>query len=426
MTLHGLLEAFTTEAALRLSVATDSGDEIPFEVVETPSGGTGRRRGIPLYCYRPLTGAFIRSHLGLLSALPTYAPAARALEHALGTESYLRARGETKIPELPRERADIALRLFLAKVFEERSRFEYDVSRFGTAYEELERSLYQGLCVTELVAPLYGLDLDPATEELVLGEGLSLVRGQALADSPGELWGEDGNWNCASGGGLLIVLRMAQERTQPPPIALAKARFRRILTALRLFEPGSYAIGAVGFARTDGGVWNAVSLGTTGRSRLLTQIPAAQEDELRAFCSLIGRRLPTAGLGEAGWSLARFEMGCEREHPLEALTDHLLALRALLEPEGPASARLAQRLSVICAPPEGRRALAERTARAIALERAVVMGIAAGDGPGGPEVLVAELAENLRAILRDVLCGHLDADVRTVADELLGEAAEAL
>ena len=32
-----------------------------------------------LYCYRPLTGAFIRERLGMLGALPTYAPAARAL-----------------------------------------------------------------------------------------------------------------------------------------------------------------------------------------------------------------------------------------------------------------------------------------------------------------------------------------------------------
>ena len=47
----------------------------------------------------------------------------------------------------------------------------------------------------------------------------------------------------------------------------------------------------------------------------------------------------------------RFEMGCERLTPLEALTDYLLALRALLEPEGPSSGRLPERLAVICAAP---------------------------------------------------------------------------
>ena len=47
-------------------------------------------------------------------------------------------------------------------------------------------------------------------------------------------------------------------------------------------------------------------------------------------------------------------------------------------------------------------------------------------GPdGGVDAIVSELAEHLRAILRDALCGHLDADLCAVADELLAEAAEA-
>jgi hypothetical protein len=151
-------------------------------------------------------------------------------------------------------------------------------------------------------------------------------------------------------------------------------------------------------------------------------IPAAQEDELRAFCRLVARRDPHP---ELSWALARFEMGCERVSAFEALTDYLLALRALLEPEGPAGARLPARLAVICARPEERGALTERTARAVALERAVISGLAdGGDEPDRPDPLIDELAENLRAILRDALCGHLDSDLVRVADELLAEAAE--
>jgi hypothetical protein len=40
------------------------------------------------------------------------------------------------------------------------------------------------------------------------------------------------------------------------------------------------------------------------------------------------------------------------------------------------------------------------------------------------EVVAAHVAGHLRAILRDVLCGHLDSDVRRLADELL-EVADA-
>jgi len=67
--------------------------------------------------------------------------------------------------------------------------------------------------------------------------------------------------------------------------------------------------------------------------------------------------------------------------------------------------------------PEERGELVERFRRAIALERGVVAGLVRAD----PEVeaLVAELGGCLRAVLRDVLCGHLDPALRQLSDELL-------
>jgi hypothetical protein len=42
------------------------------------------------------------------------------------------------------------------------------------------------------------------------------------------------------------------------------------------------------------------------------------------------------------------------------------------------------------------------------------------------EALIGELGTNLRAMLRDVLCGHLDPALRRVADGVLdGEPEEA-
>src|SRR5207249_619848 len=111
----------------------------------------------------------------------------------------------------------------------------------------------------------------------------------------------------------------------------------------RLFERGGYALGPLAWTRADGGSWRMVPLGSSGRPRFVTFISPSQEDELRAFCSLVVRRAPSGG--ELAWALARFEMGCERLAPFEALTDYLLALRALLEPEGPSSGRLAGRLA---------------------------------------------------------------------------------
>lgn len=409
-TLHATLEAFAADAAGQLAAETASGAEIPFEVVEEP----GARAS--LYCYRPLTGAFIRDRLGMLAALPTYAPAARALAALDGVDAYLRQRGESRIPGDARERADAALRALLSNVFADRSEFGFDPVRFEKAYAELERALYEGRCVATVVAPLLGIALESSTKELALGDGLSLMRGDAVPDAPAEaVWGNGEDPN------VLAVLTVAHDRTARSPVSTARGRFRRVLTALRLFERGGYALGPIGWARTDTGAWRTVALGSSGRPRFVTFISAEHEDELRAFCSLIARRAPTSG--EVAWALARFEMGCERLAPFESLTDYLLGLRALLEPEGPASGRLAQRLAAICARPEDRAHLAERTAHAISLERAVIAGLAPAEP--GVDALVDELAEHLRALLRDVICGHLDPDLRSVADELLAEAAGA-
>ena len=91
---------------------------------------------------------------------------------------------------------------------------------------------------------------------------------------------------------MLLVFERQQDRAIAAAVAQARTRFRRVLTALRLFARGGYAIGAVGWARTDAGTWRPVAIGASGRPRLLTLIPAAREDELRAFCDLVTRRLP--------------------------------------------------------------------------------------------------------------------------------------
>src|SRR5581483_9833468 len=384
---------------MQLTAEASSGAEVPFELVETAGGPRGR---VPLYCYRPLTGTFIRERLGLLAAMPTYAPALRALSGLDGVEAYLRQRGEQRIPAERRECADAALRVFLSVVYAERTDFGFDPDRFEPAYEELERALYEGRAVTTVVAPFLGIALDRDTTQIALGDGLSLVRGDALDEAPSEaVWGDGEEAH------TLIVLTTAQDRDAPAPVSVARARFRRTLTALRLFERGGYALGPVAWTRIDAGAWRSVALGGSGRPGLPRLIAAEQEDELRGFCNLVARRAPRSG--EVAWALARFEMGCERLAPFEALTDYLLALRALLEPEGPASGRLAGRLGAICAQAGDRPALAERVAYAISLERAVIAGLAPGEtDPAHPvDALVGELAEHLRALLRDVVCGHL-------------------
>lgn len=404
-TLHAALEAFTLDVAGALEAERATGAEVPFEVVEEPAGPT------PLYCYRALIADFINERLGLLSALPTYGSAVRGLEAIETVAAYLRHRGVTRVPTAPRERAELALELFEAAVFAERSQFEFSRGRFEAAFAELERVVYQGRCVTTALAPLLGVALDPAATKVALGDGLALVRGEAFDDAPFEaLWGE-------GEASVLVVFTVVQDRRAPPPVELARAQFRRVVTALRLFEPGSYALGPTGWMRADTGRWRPLSLPFSGHPGSEALIAAHHEDELRGFFNLIVRRAPAGG--PLAWALARFEMAAERIAPLDALTDYLLAARALLEPEGPSAGRLVDRLAAICASPADRPQISARIAEAVALERLAVSGSA----PAGPEsqALVAEFCEHLRALLRDMLCGHLGGDVCALADQLLGE-----
>ena len=410
--LHAALSAFADECAWQLSEDTAGGAEVPFEIVESRAA----RRDTPLYCYRPLTGAFIRDRVGVLERLPSYPAAARALAALDGVGDYLRAHGEARVPVEPRERADAALCVFISRVFSEATEFVITPERFDRAYRELEEALLDGRAQAVVVAPLLGLRLVSA--EVPLGQGLSLIRGDELPDAP-----PDAVWagGCGDEPCVLACLTVTDDAGAPAPLSEAAARFRRVLTALRLYDDVRIALGPVGWERTGAGPWSIGSLGTTGRPSGELTIAEEAEDELRAFCNLIARRTPRAG--ELAWALRRFELGCERSSAFEALTDHLLALRALLEPEGPQSGRLAGRVAALCAVPEQRQAVTERVAHAASMERAIIAGLAPTDG--GVEKLLAEVTGHLRALLRDVLCGHLDSDLRSLADQLLAEAGAA-
>jgi hypothetical protein len=409
--LHVALSAFADEAAWSLTEETAEGAEVPFEIIES----RGARRDTPLYCYRPLTETFIRDRVGVLERLPSYPAAARALAALDGVGDYLRGQAEPRVPVEPRERADLALCVFISRVFCEATEFVITPERFDRAYRELEDALLDGRAEAVVVAPLLGLRLVSA--EVPLGQGLSLIRGEELKDAPA-----DAVWHAGADEPMVLAcLTLTDDPGAPAPLSEASVRFRRVLTALRLYDPVRVALHPVAWERTGAGRWSIGDLGTGGRPNGVLTIAESAEDELRAFCNLIARRTPRAG--ELAWALRRYELGCERSSAFEALTDHLLGLRALLEPEGPQSGRLAGRVAALCATPEQRLAVTERVAHAVSMERAIVAGLAPMDG--GVEKLLAEVTGHLRALLRDVLCGHLDSDLRSVADQLLAEPSAA-
>jgi len=404
--LHDTLAAFVEEAAWQLAEEVSGGAEVPFELIEQG------RSSAPLYCYKPLTQRFLAERSGALGRLGSYVPAVQGLMGVPDLPSYLRARGRRPSGSDPRALADAALQAFVAAVWQDATDFSFDDARFAAAYAELEDAVYDGCALSLVVTPVDGLVIE--SPEVSLGGGLTLVRGVDVSDGPPELRGDEF--------ATVAVLTLESQPGDEQGLDAAGRRLRRLQSALRLWDDAEPALGPTAWARTDGSAWWAVPLATGFRRPEGDCLLAAEEeDALRAFCSLVSRRTPRAG--ELAWALRRFELGCERASAVEALTDWLLAGRALLaDPDQPGYEGLAARMAAICATPEDRTRAESRIREAVSLERAAIAGLVRPE----PDVeeLITELGANLRAILRDVLCGHLDPALRRVADELLAEQHE--
>ena len=327
--------------------------------------------------------------------------------------AYLAARGRRPAGPDPRTQADAALQAFVCAMWAEATDFTFDAQRFAAAYAELEAAAYAGCALSVVVTPVDGLVIE--SEEVALGDGLALVRGVRLRDAPPELRGDE-------------YATVAVLSLEGPPgdggLEQAGRRLRRLQSALRLWDDAEPALGPTAWARTDGGPWLAIPL-ATGLRRIAGDclVTLDDEDPLRAFCALVARRTPRGGRAGLGAAALRARLRARRRRS-RRLTDWLLAARAVLaEPDAIGYERLGERLAAICAVPEERDELVDRLRRAIALERGVVAGLVRPD----PEVeaLVAELGGCLRAVLRDVLCGHLEPDLRRVADTLLADVARA-
>jgi hypothetical protein len=401
--LHEALRNFALEAAALLTDDLKAGAEVQFDVVDEGSG-----RGPSLYRYEPRTGAFLSERWPRLRELPACAQACHEL--GAGASAWLRVNG------LRGEQAEPALQAMLERLYEDATSFGFPEERFERVYREVEVTLYRDAVRARVVAPLRGAWME--IDRLELGDGLSIVRGDAFDAPDDAVFPEEGDNTPA----LLCVLERDTPADEPIPASEAADRFAGVVTALRLWAPGGVTLGAPGWRQSDHGRWQPVSIGSGAPARDSGWLLAEGEEQaFREFFAAIDGARP----GEiVAWALDRFEMGCERPLEAQALSDYLLALRALLDATSQAGqAGMALRLAALCAEEGTRREVQQRLEAALALER-FVMGGATGvrADAESPRELVAEAEGHLRALLRDVLCGYLDADLKGVADDILVES----
>ena len=402
--LHDALREFALESAALLTAAVHAGAELPYDVLEEP--GTGS----VLYRYQPLTSEFIGARWDSLRAQPSFDRAARAL--GTGAEAYLRLRGLPGGAD-----SEPALRALLERLYEDANGFEFPEERYDRVYTEFERTLYEHTMRASVVATVRGLVLE--RERVELGGGMVLARGDRVPAPAEAVWPlGPGERERATGPNTVCVLERDVEADGGLPVAEARIRFRSLLTAMRLLKPGRVSFGAPAWGRSDEGAWQPVTLafGMRGRGEpwLLT---AAEGGELAEMTKLVAAaRLP----GRIAWALSRFEMGCERASEAEAISDYLLALRAMLDADDDTGrASLGLRLAALCAEQAERRGVRARLESAFAIEREAMGGAVFDPEDTDGPAIVHELERNVRALLRDVVCGYLAGDLRSVADDIL-------
>jgi len=395
------LTRLASEAAIRLSSLVAGGDQIPFDV-DAESGDDSL-----FYSYRPLTGRYVREREAELRELNAFGPARDAVAAAGIAAAYLEARGE-QVPGEPGERAAQMLTIFLASLWEGCTELSLDHERLRKALAVLEAETRGAEEADVLLAPLVGLRMP--LPRLQLPRGVQIVRADAV-EAPVEAMSSEGMGRAAW---QPQFLALAEQGEGAESAEAAMRQLHELISVMRLFKAGGIGLGPYAFAPAGEDRW----------ARLATGAPATRsggydldEDEALRLAELASaleaRPDPDGALA---WAVARFEMGCDRGSALEGLSDHLLALRSVLEGHGPVGASLPMRASALLASDELDRIEAgERIEQAMELERSLMNGSQSLPGLA----LAGWLEEGVRRILRDAALGELGGDLGTAADESL-------
>ena len=307
------------------------------------------------------------------------------------------------------EQAEPALRAMLERLYEDATSFGFPEERFDRVYGEVELTLYRDAVRARVIAPLHGR-VDGRRAHRAGRRPVARARRRPRRAARALVT-------------LLCVLERDVPADDPIPAEEAAERFAAVVTAMRLWSPGGVVLGAPGWRQAEHARWQPVAIGAAASARGAEwMLPAGDEQAFREFFTAIAERAADRR-GRLGARPLRDGLrapdrrGGAVRLPARAARP---ARRHRATRDGRASAcawrRCARRRAA-------RRELQHRLEAAVALER-FVMGGAGGVrlDAESPRELVAEVEGHLRALLRDVLCGYLDADLKAVADDILVES----
>ncbi len=354
----------------------------------------------------PLSGRYVEERAAELRSLPSFPPARDAVIETGVAASYLEGRGETVAAD-PVERAERMLTVFIASLWEGCAEFSLDREKLDGALAVLGAEARDADEADVLIAPLVGLRMPMA--RLELAHGVRIVRADSV-EAPVEAMRSEGMGRAAWEPQFLAVAEQEGEGGAEA----AMRQLRELISVMRLFKQGGIGLGPHAFAPTGEGQWRRVATGAPATRPGGYKLNEAEAAELVD----LARRLEACPDpdGALTWAVGRFEMGCERASALEGLSDHLLALRAVLEGHGPVGASLPMRAAALIADDSYDRIEArERVEQVLEVERALMHG----KPVDGAVELASWTEQSSRRLLRDAALGELGSDLSSAADESL-------
>jgi hypothetical protein len=397
--LNESIKRLATEAAARFSTLVAMGEEIPFDV----AADSGEESAF--YSYVPMTGRYVLDHADELRALPSFAAAREAAVEAGVAAPYLEERGEV-VPADPGARAERMLTVFFASLWEGTAGFALDRERLEAALSTLDAESRDADEAEVLIVPIVGLRM--SIPRLQLPHDVRVVRADSI-EAPVEAMRSEGMGRAAWEPQYLAVADQDADGAEG-----ALQQLRELVSVMRLFKGGGIGLGPYAFAPTGEGCWRRLATGAPATRPGGYRLGEAEAEELVEFAAALEARPdPDSALS---WAVGRFEMGCERPTALEGLSDHLLAMRAVLEGHGPVGASLPLRAAALIEDDSMDRLQArERVEDVLELERAMMNGL--------PIERAVELAtwmeDGTRRLLREAALGELGNDLSATADESL-------
>jgi hypothetical protein len=398
--LNEALKRLATEAATRFSSLVAGGDQIPFDVAAEDGDDSA------FYSYVPLTSRFVEERAQELCSLPSFGPAREAAVEAGVASAYLEGRGES-VPADPGERAERMLTIFISALWEGSTEFSLDRARLDSALSLLGAEARGADDAEVVIVPVVGLRM--SIPRLQLPHGVRVVRSDTI-EAPIDAMRSEGMGRASWEPQYLAVAEQHEEEGA----GAALNQLRELISVMRLFKGGGIGLGPYAFAPTGEDCWRRIATGAPATRPGGYRLSEEEAKELVELASTLEARPdPDSALT---WAVGRFEMGCERESALDGLSDHLLALRAVLEGHGPVGASLPMRAAALISDDSlGRIEAREKVEDTLELERALMNGRSLENG-----IQLAGWAEDgVRRLLLQAALGELGNDLNATADETL-------